>query len=70
MKADKFVITVPANGRVELNLAQYASQQVAIIVSSGCEDDSGGNGLLKVQERSGFAQSVLASRDEDVWNDL
>ncbi|WP_031435684.1 hypothetical protein [Methylomarinum vadi] len=70
MKAEKFVVNVPVDGLVELNLAQYASQQVVIAVSPACQAESHENGLLKAQERSGFAQNVLASRDEDVWNDL
>ena len=68
MTTEKFIITVPATGVIELTTLAFSQQQVEIIVRSVKPDDK--SQRLDTQFVSGFIQNELSKPEEDAWNDL
>lgn len=76
MQAIRFIETVSENGRLELRLDKPAGTRVEVIVLDleeippSVEPGDDALVLARLQEKTGFASTVLASTAEDVWNDL
>lgn len=61
---------VAKNGLLELSLPEYAGQTVEIIIRAQDKSQSADSSAALTPEQHGFMQQVLASPEEDVWNDL
>jgi hypothetical protein len=72
MRVKRVITTVSAKGILELELAEFAGQKVEIIILPISSENQTDNihDIIKMQENSGFLQTVLADSAEDVWNDL
>jgi len=70
MKTERLIKTVQANGYLQLELPEFSNQQIEIEVRSLSDLKPQSESLIALQENSGFVQTVLADKAEDVWNDL
>jgi len=63
---------VGANHRIEIEVPVGLGDQVKVILVA--DNDAGVNNesreMMTLQEKTGFATSVLGDPAEDVWNDL
>lgn len=62
--------TVPANGHLQLELPEFSNQQIEVAIHLTNHSKRQSESLITLQEKSGFVQTVLADKAEDVWNDL
>jgi len=64
--------TVGSNHRIEIEVPADLGSKVKLILLP--ENDDGisqeSYAMMKLQEKTGFATSVLGDPAEDVWNDL
>jgi hypothetical protein len=69
MQALRIIQDVAADGCLHVKIPAGMGKRCELIilpVTSGEQGES----CLKLQEGSGFVKSVMASPEEDVWNDL
>jgi len=64
--------TVGANRRIEIEVPADLGSRVKLILLPDNDDGTSQESyeMMELQEKTGFATSVLGDPDEDVWNDL
>jgi hypothetical protein len=72
MQALRVIQEVAADGYLHVKVPQGLGNRFELIILPLSEDEAQGDSLeyMKLQQESGFAKQVLASAEEDVWNDL
>jgi len=66
------IYTVDANHRIEVEVPADLGSKVKLILMPENDDGLNQNSfeMMALQEKTGFATSVLGDPAEDVWNDL
>jgi len=71
MQALRVVQNVAQDGYLHVKIpAGMGKRFEMIILPIADEEHSESHHYMKLQEESGFVKSVMASPEEDVWNDL
>ena len=71
MQALRVIQEVGPDGCLHVRVPQGLGKRFELIILPLPEEERGeSSDYLQLQEQSGFAGSVLASSEEDVWNDL
>jgi len=69
MEAQRVIEQIGSDGKLHLDLKQYSGMSVEVIILP-LEQDMSIDEVAVLQMQTGFVQEVLASSEEDVWNDL
>ena len=66
-----------ANGKITINIPGGENKNFEIIIlpvsddaSERNTDESASFELMSIQQESGFAKTVIGSKEEDIWNEL
>jgi len=76
MEASRFVYTADTSGEINISvkIPDGKNKKFEVIILP-VEDnilyqESVSIGMMKLQQESGFAKTIIGSPDEDIWNDL
>lgn len=67
MQAVRMIQEVAEDGCLHIRVPEAMRKKVELIIVP-LEDNS--TYYMKIQEQNGFVNSILALKDEDVWNEL
>jgi len=72
LQALRLTKKVDSNGELKLNIPEYTNKKIELIILPADEESENNNSFeyMKLQEKNGFSQKILASKEEDIWNEL
>jgi hypothetical protein len=71
MQALRVIQEIAEDGCLHVRVPQGLGKRFELIILPLNEEEQGESlDYMKLQQEGGFAKSVLASSEEDVWNDL
>ena len=72
MRALRIIQNVAQDGCLHVKIPAGMGKRFEMIILPAVDDQeqNESHDFMKLQEESGFAKSVIASPEEDVWNDL
>lgn len=71
MQALRVIQEVAKDGCLHVRVPQGMGKRFELIILPLNEEEQGeSHDYMKLQEESGFVKSVIASAEEDVWNEI